>query len=234
MQAQVTIGSQTKPDSAVLLQIKEYETISGSGAETAKKGIILPRVKLKSLSDITVISETNKDKVADLAGLLVYNVNTSEMSEGIYVWNGWEWEQLEIFAEKEGTNIQKSIVKTSNLNADNVPVVNIGRFAFRFSPKQEVQCKMTVAPSANETIWFNICRFGTPETGSIYAYDSNKFIFTSTNFSTWTNFYSTTMANDERWEIWFADIVNDKAYNIQFIIYAKLQIPTYIILVTEY
>jgi hypothetical protein len=242
--AQVTIGSLATPDPAVLLQINEYEPASGSGAATAGKGILLPRVKLTApnMLNIANIAETDQDKKADLTGLLVYNVNASSgMEEGIYEWDGQEWAPLEILLEEDGAYTKKSLVRESKLTESNVPTVSIGRFSFRFSPDRKAQCKLNEAPStATESVGFHLGRFWDEKNASKkdvgYAYDSKNFTFTPSNFG-WQNFRNApneSMNRDERWEIWLADAVKDKIYNVQFIIYTKVSIPTYIILVTEY
>jgi hypothetical protein len=234
MHAQVTIGSESAPQPAALLQLQEYEAISGSGAETATKGIILPRVKLNSASDITVITNASPDELSDLTGLLVYNVNTTGMEEGIYEWDGQAWVQLEFQSKNnEKSETFKSITRTSNLNSQNVPVVNIGRFSFRFSQNKEAQCKLLAAPPGNESVGFHIARFWNTKSANTYAYDSKKLSFTPGNFSVWQNLYSKTMPNDERWEVWLADSVKNAIYKVQFIIYKQLKTPVYIILVTE-
>jgi hypothetical protein len=236
LHAQVTIGSTEIPEPAALLQIKEHEAVSGS--ETAEKGILLPRVKLTDLSDITVIPDSDPDKIADLTGLLVYNVNTSGMKAGIYEWDGQEWVPLEILAEDEGAYIKKALVQTSSLTDDNAPTVNVGRFSFRFSPNKQAQCKMNTSLSANETLGFHIARFWELKdqtTGSYigYTYDAQKLNFTSDNYSTWKNLHSAAMNGEERWDVWLADTLKNKVYNVQFIIFTKIT-PTYIVLVTEY
>jgi hypothetical protein len=235
--AQVTIGSQTAPERAALLQIKEYEATPGTGAKTADKGILLPRVKLKSLSDITVITGDSL-KAADLTGLLVYNVNPAGMEVGFYAWSGQDWGILEIISEEEGSYTKKALVSASTLTDSNTPTVTLGRFTFRFSPNKEAQIKMNSQPSNTETTGFHICRFWDdpkiPSTPSGYAYDVGKIVFTTDKYSEWKNFHSVAMA-EERWEVWLADSYINKIYNIQFIIYAKDPlVPIYIVLVTEF
>ncbi|MDR1436665.1 MAG: hypothetical protein LBI65_00960 [Candidatus Symbiothrix sp.] len=238
--AQVTIGSATAPDPAVLLQIKEYEPAPGSGAATAGRGILLPRLKLTGSTDITNIAGTGPDKKKDLTGLLVYNVNaTSEMAEGIYEWDGQEWVALEILSDEEGAYTQKALLRAPFLNESNAPVVTVGRFSFRFSPDKKAQCKLKTVPAANETAGFHIGRFWDTDISSTqastagYAYDS-KIITFPANSSAWQNLHSLPMSGDERWEIWLADAVMNRVYNVQFIIFTVAAIPTYIILVTEY
>jgi hypothetical protein len=234
--AQVSIGSLLTPDPAVLLQIKERE--ASDGGATADRGILLPRVELNSLSDITVIANTtpNKNKIADLTGLLVYNVNTAGMEEGIYEWDGREWVALEVLSEEEGAYTEKALIQTNSLDENNTPTVSVGRFSFRFSTNKEAQCKLNAVPSGDETVGFHIGRFW-QEINNYehigYAYDSKILTFTPSNFG-WKNLHSTAMAREERWEVWLADAVMNKVYNVRFIIYTRVAAPTYIVLVTEY
>jgi hypothetical protein len=232
--AQVSIGSLLTPDPAVLLQIKEREASDGSA--TADRGILLPRVKLNSSSDITVIANTDPNKKADLTGLLVYNVNTAGMEEGIYEWDGKEWVALEVLSEEEGAYTKKALVQTNSPSESNT-VVSVGRFSFRFSPDKKAQCKLNAAPSGNETVGFHIGRFWEQTDATQehigYAYDSKKLTFTSGNFS-WQNLHSAAMTREERWEVWLADAVMNKVYNVRFIIYDRVTPPAYIVLVTEY
>jgi hypothetical protein len=238
MHAQVSIGTQDTPEAAALLQI---------GDETADKGILLPRVKLNSLSDVTVLTDKNNlDKKAGLTGLLVYNVNKDDgMAEGIYEWDGNEWGLLEIHSEKTSTYTKKSVVRVSDspnssdtFNGDNT-IVSIGRFSFRFSTEKIVQCKMNTAPSEEEIIGFHIARFwdgngNETDNGKGYTYDSKIASFTQSSYN-WQDFYSKPMTGDQRWEVWFPDVVSNKVYNIQFIIYTiPHHYSTYIVLVTEY
>lgn len=101
--AQVTIGSAIAPEGGALLDLKEFQ--SGSLNETAKKGILYPRVELKDnyrkelhpMYDVT-----NPDYVANEVslkkshiGLTVYNVTSSSyFIPGMYMWNGEEWRKM--------------------------------------------------------------------------------------------------------------------------------------------
>jgi hypothetical protein len=243
LHAQVTIGSETPPETAALLEIKEYATISENGDTTVVYGgILLPRIELKNTSTITVIpSNASQNKKADLTGLLVYNVSTSEIDEGIYEWDGKEWSQLGIFSAIDGSLTQKSIVKTSKLNESNAPVVNMGLFAFRLSPGEKPQCRLTSAVTASTKIWYHIARFwdyneiGKVNEGDVgYTYDIKNIVFSPANYSYWQDLRSTAMVKNERYEIWLADPVNKRAYNVQFINYKEFNTPVYLILVTEY
>jgi len=105
--AQVTVGSDLEPRKGTLLDMKE-NTKTGKEAN-ASKGFGLPRVALKSLSDLTVVADNSKGD--DYVGLTVYNVTSSgELSEGIYCWFGNAWKQV-VMVDNPGSegNLLKSI-----------------------------------------------------------------------------------------------------------------------------
>lgn len=105
--SQVTIGSAKEPLPGAILDLDSQDGQNG----TSKKGLGLPRVKLKSLQvpeDKTSLSETidqaqgEWDKDAHV-GLTVYNINnltacSGGFAEGLYIWNGNNWDAL--FAKK--------------------------------------------------------------------------------------------------------------------------------------
>lgn len=106
---QVTIGSGIEPVGGALLDLKEEQT---DGVENAKKGLMLPRVKLTEPDKLYPMFETtpgsgtaNADyndatkKTAEDArhtGLTVYNLTQCDgkFARGVYTWTGAEWVQL--------------------------------------------------------------------------------------------------------------------------------------------
>lgn len=100
--AQVTVGRDDSPVEGALLDLKEDASTS---MVTARKGLGMPRVGLKSLTIVspetslasTVEGATGDWDPATHVGLMVYNTNedlciTPEpMYKGIYVWNETEW-----------------------------------------------------------------------------------------------------------------------------------------------
>jgi hypothetical protein len=238
LSAQVSIGSQTaKQEEAALLQIKGHDAASDGGA-TAEKGVLLPRVQLKSLSDISVITGAEPDKIAALTGLLVYNVSGAGMDEGIYEWDGREWGALEVLSDDVGAYTQKAIVQTGDLTDANTPSVNVGEFTFRFSPGRQAQCRLSRVPGRT-VIGYQICRFWQAENAGTHigcAFDSKTVTLQAGNTG-WVNLHSRAMASEERWEVWIVDVANNKIYNVQYIIYQPATsgtLATYIVLVTEY
>jgi uncharacterized protein (TIGR02145 family) len=100
LHAQVTIGSNIEPLGGALLDLKEQQKDDGTANST--KGLLLPRVNLTSLTDITAgdisgVDASNKDVHT---GLTVYNVNQCPAGRTIYdetgvqVWTGTRWESL--------------------------------------------------------------------------------------------------------------------------------------------
>ncbi|MDR2949756.1 MAG: hypothetical protein LBV71_11165 [Prevotella sp.] len=94
LKAQVTIGSGIEPNKGALLDLKEKTPVDPAvDNSTANKGIGLPRVNLTSLTTLTDISDA-VGKELQHTGLMVYNINTvvaSNISPGIYVWDGIQW-----------------------------------------------------------------------------------------------------------------------------------------------
>ncbi|MDR1937213.1 MAG: hypothetical protein LBQ73_01775 [Tannerellaceae bacterium] len=249
LQAQVVIGSSSPSEPAALLQIKEYNAPSGSGGETAKSGgLLLPRVDLKGLSDVTVIpSNAGDDKKKELAGLLVYNVNTSGMEEGIYEWDGARWYLLEPISDVSGFSTRKKMLRGSMTTA-NAPSLRMGIFEFRISPdpdalKKKPQFRIAGALPAKTTFWLHVTRFWdyneinkpnmqVPQVG--YTFDV-KMEEISTNDTGWHDIHSAQLAKeDQRYEVWLADPVNERLYAIEFLIFQSELKPAYAILATEY
>lgn len=101
--AQVTIGSEYSPSSGALLDLKELN-IAGGGADS-NKGLLLPRVMLKSLTIpsngtnlATTINGTQSSdfwEQSEHVGLTVFNVvddaECPTFPKGVYTWNGNLW-----------------------------------------------------------------------------------------------------------------------------------------------
>lgn len=82
--AQVRIGSEILPNPVAVLDLNH----SNNEDVGAKGGLLLPRVRLKSYTDITVFRE------APARGLMVYNVNKMEYDrpgKGVYYYDGTKW-----------------------------------------------------------------------------------------------------------------------------------------------
>ncbi|MDR2622500.1 MAG: hypothetical protein LBC48_07980 [Dysgonamonadaceae bacterium] len=242
--AQVSISLPETPEPAAILQVKEYNP-SVSGGETASKGgILLPRVKLNSESDITVIaSDAGEDKKLALTGLVVYNVDTTKMDKGLYVWDGKEWNQLEILSEKEGSFTTKSVAK-GPLSDNNLPGVEAKNLSFRFSADKKPQCRFNVQPATDMSLYYHIGRFwdyngpGTvserpPKVG--YTYDVAKITITKKNYSQWHDLHDTPLGTGGiRYEVWIADPLTDQAYHVQFVTYAPSKTQVFVVLITNY
>ncbi|NDW18038.1 hypothetical protein D0T53_03790 [Dysgonomonas sp. 216] len=96
MSAQVTIGSETVPEKAALLDIK---TRSGGAGLTSSDGggLLMPRVSISDLSVLGIFSDItgldNNDEKLKHRGLTVYNIGTTNVEAGIYVWDGAKWQK---------------------------------------------------------------------------------------------------------------------------------------------
>lgn len=108
--SQVTIGSDEKPNSGSLLQLKNIDGVTDA-SPNATKGLLLPRVVIPDLSSIEVIDGAVQSNALDYIGMLVYNVETVERcmrSSGLTVWDGNSW----VFLTKD--------ISTDNIPGDNI------------------------------------------------------------------------------------------------------------------
>ncbi|MDR1981390.1 MAG: hypothetical protein LBQ39_07215 [Tannerellaceae bacterium] len=251
VRAQVVIGSTLTPsEPAASLQIKEYDAPAGSGGATATKGgLLLPRVELKSLSDVTVIpANAGKDKIVNLTGLLVYNVNTTDMDEGIYEWDGTRWYLLEPVSEVSGSSSRKTMVRGpfTELNA---PALRMGIFEFRITPSTDAlkripQFRLLRDVPAATVFWYNIARFwdyneinksnaAIPQVG--YSFDVKGDTILPVDSRKWHNLHNAELKKEnQRFEVWLTDPVHGHLYWVQFLIFQSEIKPAYAILATEY
>jgi len=111
LNAQVTIGVDEDPTSGALLQLKNKSGINTADAN-ATKGLNLPRVELTDMTKLYPMFENDNNYVNNIGGaqktqndlhigLTVYSVNNNicklpYYSEGVYVWNGQNWDYLGI------------------------------------------------------------------------------------------------------------------------------------------
>lgn len=124
MMAQVTIGSAYEPQEGSLLDLKEKE--DATGGENSTKGLLLPRVELKTIKPVVgKLSESIGNTglwTEDIhTGLLVYNtVNTLDACTGgapvgVYVWTGNEW--FPVYQKKatvSTTDVSTDVYKGAN------------------------------------------------------------------------------------------------------------------------
>ncbi|MDR1880946.1 MAG: hypothetical protein LBQ78_08440 [Tannerellaceae bacterium] len=252
VRAQVVIGSSLTPsEPAASLQIKEYDAPAGSGGATADKGgLLLPRVELKSLSDITVIpANAGKDKLANLTGLLIYNVNTSNLDEGIYEWDGTRWYFLEPISEISGSSSRKTVVRGNFTTAAAAPLLRMGIFEFRLTPSTDVlnripQFRLLRDVPSPTVFWYSVTRFWDyneinspnrpiPQVG--YSFDVKGDTISPVNSREWRNVHKSPLKKeDQRYEVYLADPIYGHLYRVQFLIFQSALKPAYIILATEY
>jgi len=119
MYGQVTIGSGIKPIDGSLLDLKEKTPQNpDSDNSNSNKGLGFPRVKLSKVDVLYPMFlndpenpasgpnekyQNEKDRInEEHTGLVVYNVGT-ELSEGLYCWNGTRWNLIfDITGESPG------------------------------------------------------------------------------------------------------------------------------------
>ena len=88
--AQVTIGSHYTPKSGALLDLKESTAVG----ENSKKGLLLPRVLLEGKLKLEPTVQTSDANKESHIGLTVYHTGSEELCEGVYTWNGTQWNKL--------------------------------------------------------------------------------------------------------------------------------------------
>lgn len=94
---QVTMGSSVSPVKGSLLSIQEFEPIIGPVGVNSTKGIMLPRVELKKLSNMEGIEHLTASDYANHIGLTVYNIGNDpceNLFPGLYAWYGDQWKQV--------------------------------------------------------------------------------------------------------------------------------------------
>lgn len=90
--AQVTIGSDSKPLEGALLDLKEHDTDTDN--VTSTKGLLLPRVELTEIGSLKDIEGADLSNPLQYKGLLIYNVPDNKACgkpSGLYAWNGNKW-----------------------------------------------------------------------------------------------------------------------------------------------
>ncbi len=101
--AQVTIGLDTEPEKAALLDIKSQKPSFDGGATTNKDGggVLLPRVVLDTKDELSPFIDKSSMTAQEYQrlrkvyiGLIVYNLAMSvDFSPGIYIWDGNQWDK---------------------------------------------------------------------------------------------------------------------------------------------
>jgi len=100
--SQITVGSDVTPEKAALLDIK---TRTGTAGDTSSDGggLLMPRVTISDASDLGIFSEITglNDATEKLKhrGLTVYNIGTTSVEAGIYVWDGDKWQKAGVKKE---------------------------------------------------------------------------------------------------------------------------------------
>ncbi|MDR3140347.1 MAG: hypothetical protein LBU37_01245 [Tannerellaceae bacterium] len=171
LQAQVSVGSLLPTEPAAFLQIKEYDATTPGDATADKGGLLLPRIEIKNITDVTVVQGATKEQKEALTGLLVYNVSAAGgIEEGVCEWNGSEWILLETESKTAGSKTKKAVVRSvaASLTEDNVPSVQIGVFEFRIKPPNSSskkwedmlpQMRIAQRPHPKIDVWYHIARF---------------------------------------------------------------------------
>jgi hypothetical protein len=93
--SQVGIGT-TTPDTSSILDV-----------QSSNSGVLIPRIALKSSTDVLTIS-------APTESLLIYNTDTiADVFPGFYFWNGTQWSRLNDSSDENSNKVYGEIYKNS-------------------------------------------------------------------------------------------------------------------------
>ena len=103
--AQVTIGFEAEPVKGAVLDIKT-QAADADNITSATGGIVMPRMKLQSINTLEPMISIGDPDIAELkllhTGLIVYNLTSdTSFKEGLYVWNGTQWEAVIFVGEPD-------------------------------------------------------------------------------------------------------------------------------------
>lgn len=128
LNAQVTIGTNTPPIEGAILQLKENE----NSDINAKKGLLLPRVELQSLTgdlaktlDPSVTQDNTYDPIKHI-GLTVYNTSRNETDDstrrcpGVHAWDGTSWVPLQAYPEVRDDTLAHQLTDGELIYLENV------------------------------------------------------------------------------------------------------------------
>ena len=139
LQAQVTIGSSLQSEKAALLDLKTKD--GGQGGVTSEKGgFLFPRVEINDLTSLNVFTglsdtevNTSEQKKRHI-GLAVYNISVNaqnNIEEGVYVWNGEQWEKL-AYKNRNNFFYMPSIVIETSTTGVQSPIDLYGKYREQF------------------------------------------------------------------------------------------------------
>ncbi|MDR2497497.1 MAG: hypothetical protein LBD21_10270 [Tannerellaceae bacterium] len=184
-QAQMTVGSDSRPERAALLELKTQEpanppsTNDPANVTSNRGGLMLPRVMLIDTATLEpFIAVNNPDwidnqrtKIKEThAGLTVYNLTSSSMfTPGYYTWNGSRWDDTRQFTygANEGLIIIDDSLHIGGSITKDV-TVNTNGHAVNFSGSAPLHLNMPVTLSDSL-----IYTYGKPGEGKIMIADEN-------------------------------------------------------------
>lgn len=96
--SQVTIGSKEIPVKAAILDMKT-QLPDNENITSTKGGVVMPRIRLKDINTLEPIIKNSDPDLQTLkqsnVGLTIYNLtNGTNISEGLYAWNGSNWDAI--------------------------------------------------------------------------------------------------------------------------------------------
>lgn len=126
-EAQVTIGSSLRPETAALLELKTQEPDANNVTSTMG-GMLLSRVALESPTTLEPFLSTSsaeyEENKALHTGLIVYNMKKSKLLKpGLHIWDGEKWDML-----ITASSASEFTPPSEDNKAPNIPSFNNGAF----------------------------------------------------------------------------------------------------------
>lgn len=124
------MGIAEPPVAGALLQVKNIENVKGAEANSSK-GLMLPRVNLKSIDDLNpILPQGYKKDFEDSihAGLMVFNTNDDlpdSNGVGLYVWSGENW--MAITEESNSIEVTPNKIFLSEYNPSESALLAVGK-----------------------------------------------------------------------------------------------------------
>jgi hypothetical protein len=240
--AQVTIGMGHSPAEAALLQLKDKQANPGTKDATASGGLLLPRVRLDSIDDFTLLPSPSAEQKKKHTGLLVYNLKEDanlHLEKGIYQWNGEQWKMLSKVTKTEGATVRKVFYRGTSPDA--TQTVELGIFEFRIDGSNAYPQFRRIPGLKNKLHYWQVIEFYDKDItseGTTRSTTTHVFELKSVNVQdgNWTNCKGG-IDPARRYEVWLADMENDNMYHIRFMILGEggsAETKTYLITAQKY
>ncbi|MDR1881118.1 MAG: hypothetical protein LBQ78_09305 [Tannerellaceae bacterium] len=221
--AQVTIGMNEASAEGALLQLKDI--VAAAGNPNASKGLLMPRVRLVSQTELTPMFPTaTAGEMREHAGLIVYNLTENDnLKKGVMVWNGEVWNHIK--TKEINNNLDTEIKKTLYTNAGAIDANSVKLGSIEATLRNDggntyfAHPNLRLAAAGMKTFHYQIGQYwdGNDDSNG-YSYDANNISFTSTYQHL---AYGSQIVPSERNEVWMFEEGSTDIIHIQFITLGK-------------